>query len=244
MVKKILTLVTLVLLTAYLVVSAVAFSSAPKDGVCKGVELQMSDGVEAGFMTVAEVVTLLKKNNIDPTGKPLDEVSLKVIEEGLERSPLIRNSESYKTMDGHVVVRVECRRPILRVMTTGGESYYLDEEGKMIDHIAKALYLPLATGYITREYAQKNLLPLAHYLWKNELWNAQITQICVMPNGDIELIPRVGDHTIVLGRPDNYAEKFDKLKAFYEKGLGELGWDRYERINIDYDGQVVATKRQ
>ena len=53
----------------------------------------------------------------------------------------------------------------------------------------------------------------------------------------------MGDHTIVLGRPGNYAYKFSKLRNFYEKGLSEVGWDRYSRINIDYNNQVVGTKR-
>ena len=243
MLKKIVSLVVLILLVGYVVLAAVVFCNAPEEQMCKGIQLEVRDSLDTGYMTTGDIVALLKKEKLDPTGKPLNEVNLNIIEEGLERSQIISNSECYKTLDGYVVARVECRRPILRVMSSGGENYYLDEEGEVIDYIAKAVYLPLATGYITRTYAQDKLLPLAHYLQKSELWNAQIAQICVMSSGDIELIPRVGEHIIVLGRPENYAEKFDKLKAFYEKGLNEVGWNRYSRINVDYDGQVVATKR-
>ena len=241
--SKILSLVVLVLLIGYVAVAMVAFCNRPEDQLCYGVQLEMRDSLEVGYMTTADVVALLKNSNLDPAGKPLDEVNLRTIEEALEQSPLIRNSECYKTMSGHVVVKIECRRPILRIMANGGESYYLDEDGEVIDYIAKAVYLPVATGYVTREFAQRELLELAQYLLKNDLWNAQVSQICVTSRGEIELIPRVGNHVIVFGRPGDYEDKFEKLQTFYEKGLGEVGWERYSRINVDYDGQIVATKK-
>lgn len=243
MIKKILSIVVLSLLVGYVVVATVIFCSRPEGQMCKGVQLEVHDSLETGYMTTHDVVALLKKSKLDPTGQLLDEVSLRAIEEVLEQSPLIRNSECYKTVYGYVVVGVECRRPILRVMANGGESYYLDEEGETIDHIAKSVYLPVVTGYVTREFAHNELFALAKFLRKNDMWNAQVSQICVTPRGEIELIPRVGDHVIALGRPGDYAEKFDKLEAFYENCLGEVGWDRYSRINVDYEGQVVATKK-
>ena len=54
----------------------------------------------------------------------------------------------------------------------------------------------------------------------------------------------MGGHIIALGRPDDYAQKFDNLQTFYEKALKEVGWDRYSHINLDHKGQIVATKRE
>ena len=243
MLKKIVSFIVFTLLLGYLAFAVVALCSRPAGQECKGVWLEMRDSVESGYMTTQDIMDLLKKVNLDPTGRQIDDVSLKAIEEGVGQSPLIRNCECYKTIDGYVVVNVKCRRPILRVMPMDGDSYYLDEEGEVVERIAKAVYLPLATGYIKREFAQEKLLPLAQYLCEHELWNAQIAQICVTSRGEIELIPRIGDHVIVLGRPGDYEAKFDKLQTFYEKGLGELGWNRYSRINVDYENQVVATKK-
>ena len=241
--KRILSSIFLVLLIGYVVFAAIAFCNKPNGQECKGIQLEVRDSLEAGYMTAHDIVALLAKKGLDPTGKPLEEVNLRAMEEALNASPLIRNSECYHTLNGNVVVEVECRRPILRILANGDDSYYLDEEGEVIEYIAKAVYLPVATGAITRDFAQKELLALAHYLQEDELWNTQIEQIYVTSKGEIELIPRVGDHVIVLGRPGNYAGKFEKLRAFYEKGLGEVGWDRYSRINVDYKDQVVATKR-
>ncbi len=243
MMKKILSTIVLVLLAGYVLFATITLTGKPEGQVCRGIRLEIRDSIETGYMTTSDIVTLLGKKGLDPTGRLLDEVSLRAMEEALEASPLIRSSECYKTISGHVAIEVECRRPILRIVTDGGDSYYLDEEGEVIDHIAKAVYLPIATGHITRKFAQHELLALAQYLQTDELWNAQIEQIHVTPRGEIELIPRVGDHTILLGRPGNYANKLDKLQTFYKKGLNEVGWNRYSRINIDHADQVVATKR-
>ena len=104
--------------------------------------------------------------------------------------------------------------------------------------------MPVATGHVNREYAQKYLLPLAQYLKDEELWNAQVEQIHVTARGEVELVPRVGGHVIVLGKPNHYARKFDKLRIFYEKGLSQVGWDKYSRITLEYDNQVVGTKKK
>ena len=241
--KKILSISVLVLLIGYIVFAAAAFCRKPIEQQCEGVRLEIRDSLKTGYMTTRDITFLLAKSNLDPTGKQLDKVSLRAIEKALEASPLIESCECYKTMNGYVMVEVECRRPILRIITDSNESYYIDEEGEIIERIPDAMYVPIATGHITRKFAKKELYPLAQFLQEEKLWNAQIEQIHVTQRQEIELIPRVGDHIIELGRPGNYDEKFNKLKTFYKKGLKEVGWNRYSRIRIDYEGQVVATKR-
>lgn len=243
-IKKILTTATLVLLGGYIVFAAIAVCRRPAGEVCQGVRLEIRDSLDTGYMSTKDIGKLLSQSHLDPTGLPLDEVDLRTIEETLESAPLIAACECYKTLDGYVVVKAECRKPILRIMAEGGDSYYIDETGEVIEHISQAVYVPVATGAISRRFAQEHLTALASYIGDNEFWDAQIEQIHVTALGEIELIPRVGDHVIALGRPTDYAQKFDKLQTFYAKGLSETGWDRYSRICIDYAGQVVATKRQ
>ena len=241
--KKLLSTIVLILLVGYIAFAAIALCNKPADQVCKGVRLEIRDSRETGYMTTADVVTLLKKNGLDPTGRLIDEVNCRSIEKVLDEVPIIASSECYKTLAGYVVVEVECRRPILRVISDSGDSFYLDEQGEVVEHIARPTYIPVATGHISRDFARRELLILAQYLRADELWNAQIEQIYVTPREEIELVPRVGNHTIVLGRPGNYAYKFDKLRTFYTKGLSPVGWGRYGRINIDYSNQVIGTKK-
>ena len=36
--------------------------------------------------------------------------------------------------------------------------------------------------------------------------------------------------------------KFDKLAAFYDKGVSHVGWQRYRAIDISYGDQVIGIK--
>lgn len=241
--KKWISTIVLALLAAYIVVGAIAFSNKPADQVCLGVKLEIADSTEVGYMNTNDVLSLLRKSGLDPTGKLMEEVNLRAIEKALDAAPLVRKSECYKTVGGYLGIEVECRCPILHVIANNGENYYIDEEGEVIERISKAVYMPVATGHITRKFACNELLELAQYVQNDEFWKAQIAQVHVTATHEIELVPRVGDHTIVLGRPGNYASKFEKLYTFYEKGLTQVGWNKYSRINLDYSNQVIGTKK-
>ena len=242
--KKVLSTILLLLLVGYVLFAAITLTGRAEGQLCKGIQLEIQDSLKTGYMSTTDIAVLLAKKGLNPTGQLLDSVSLQAIESALETSPLIASCECYKTISGHVVVSVECRKPILRIITHAGESYYLDEEGEAIAHIAKAVYLPVATGHISLDFAKEKLLPLAQLLQDDKLWDTQIEQIHVTPRQEIELVPRVGGHIIALGRPEEYAQKLDSLYTFYEKALKEVGWDRYSRISLDHQGQVVATKKE
>ena len=242
--KRVLSILILIALVSYVAFAAIVLCRKPTEQLCQGVRLEIRDSLKTGYMTTNDIAVLLAKQSLDPNGKPLDAVDLQAMEDALKATPLIASCECYKTIGGHVMVSVECRKPILRIITHAGESYYLDEEGEAIAHIAKAVYLPIATGHITLDFAKEKLLPLAQLLQDDKLWDTQIEQIHVTPRQEIELVPRVGGHIIALGRPEDYAQKLDNLHTFYEKALKEVGWDRYSRISLDHQGQVVATKKE
>jgi len=103
--------------------------------------------------------------------------------------------------------------------------------------------LCVATGNITKEYAKKNLMELAKFIYEDDFWDKQIEQIHVTSNREIELYPRVGEHIIVLGTAENFRKKLDNLMVFYKNGLSKTGWNKYSIINLSYNGQIVCTKK-
>lgn len=90
------------------------------------------------------------------------------------------------------------------------------------------------------------LLNFVQFVEADDFWRSEIVQIVVSKGHDgapeIELVPRVGSHTILFGPPDDAAEKFDKLLTFYRHGLRNIGWHEYRTINVKYKDQVVCTK--
>ena len=82
------------------------------------------------------------------------------------------------------------------------------------------------------------------FLHNNKFWDAQIEQIHVLPDRNIELVPRVGDHLVYLGKLDDFEDKLARLKEFYKKGLNKVGWNKYSRINLEFSNQIICTKRE
>lgn len=244
MLKRILLILLILSLTSYLVLAITAFNRKPDSFVCTDVELIIRDSVNAGFITKKEVIGLLTKQGINPIGQELSLVRSKPIEEALTKHSLIDKVECYKTPSGKVCVEATQRIPILRIMSSNGEDYYIDHLGVVMPSSAKCVaHLPVATGKIEKRFATMELHDFALYLQQNSFWQAQIEQIHVLSDEKVELVPRVGDHIIYLGRLTDVERKLDRVKAFYERALNRVGWNKYSRINVEMGNQIVCTKR-
>jgi cell division protein FtsQ len=243
MIRRLFTLLLLLLILAYLIAAVTVFNTRPEEEICKGVELVVKDSIDHGFITPKEVSRILEAHKLSPKGKQMGEVNTRAIEEQLRQHPLVREAECYRTPGGHITIEVSQRIPLLRVMATNGEDYYVDEEGKAMPTVGQSAYVPVATGFIRREFATTALYELARYLQKNALWRDQVEQINVTASQELELVPRVGEHIIFLGKPGDYDQKFTRLEKFYKKALNEIGWNKYARISLEFDNQIICTKK-
>ena len=243
-VKHILSITAMVILLGYVVLAFVSFCPKPANAVCSGVEVRGMGRTASQLENSAEILSVLHRYDLDPTGRPMDEVSCEAIEDTLSRMSFVLQCECYKTVSDKVCIDITCRTPILRIMTDGGSNFYIDRDGAVVDRLPQPVYLPIATGQVSKEFASNELCELASYLQHHHFWNSQIEQICVKSDNEVELIPRVGDHIIRFGKVENVKYKFGKLKAFYEKGLPQMGWNRYSVIDVSYGNQVIGIKKQ
>ena len=245
MIKRILLSIVLLLVLAYLIVAVTAFNRKPAGQVCRDVELVIKDTVYAGFITKKEVAAMLEKKGVSPIGKHLDRIRTKTLEQALSKHPLIDEVECYKTPSGKLCIEVTQRIPILRIMSANGENYYLDNKGTVMPPDAKCVaHRAIVTGNVEKSFAMKDLYKFGVFLHNNKFWDAQIEQIHVLPDQNIELVPRVGDHLVYLGKLENFEDKLARLKEFYKKGLNRVGWNKYSRINLEFSNQIICTKRE
>jgi cell division protein FtsQ len=125
-----------------------------------------------------------------------------------------------------------------------GRDYYMDKLGKSIDWTPN--YTPrvmMVSGIISYEYARKRLLPLVTYIQEDPFLNAQIDQIHVGGNGNLTMVPRIGDQLIYFGPPEDYQVKLRNLKALYKEGFNNGGWTLYKSINLSYKNLVICLKK-
>jgi cell division protein FtsQ len=158
------------------------------------------------------------------------------------------------------------RDPIVRIINMHDEQFYIDKQGKFMP--VSSHYTPpviVANGYIFNSYTEMNIqdqvavsdtsadslaIPhminqvytLAKYIEGDSFWTANTEQIYVNSTQELELIPRIGNHRIIIGDTTNLDDKFKRLMVFYQEGLSKTGWNNYSVINLKFRDQVVCTK--
>ena len=244
MFKKILSILSVVLIAGYLAFSLMGMTDRHEDTrICQGVDLHITDSLHFDMIDEEMILSLLKEKMLNPVGKPLDRVDVMAIESALSQHPLVGSAQCYKTGGDKVRINLSSKIPMVRVLNIYGQDFYVDSRGEILTQHSLAVQLPVATGYIERRFASEDLLEVVRAIDDSEFWKAQVEQIDVTKEGQIQLVPRVGDHLLVLGTADDVESKLDRLMNFYEKGLDNVGWNKYRTISVAYDNQVVCKKR-
>lgn len=239
-------------------------SDAVEERNCSEVIVRINDIGEYQFIEEGDLKEEINLQFNTPVSQKIMDIDTDSIEKYLLELPSIASVNAFITIDGKLVVDVRQRHPILRVFSRN-ESYYIDRTGQLMAlsnrHSAQVL---VVNGHLREPFRKfrdidldhlqtddslasttmlDDLYRLATYIDSHPFWKAQIEQLYVNKDSEVELIPRVGSHTIVLGEVADIEAKFGKLMTFYRKGLENTGWNEYKVINLKYKNQVVCTKR-
>jgi cell division protein FtsQ len=232
----------------------------------KGVRINIEDEQDRNFVDRNDIIQLLNAKSKKVKGTRMAEINTAMLENIINTNPYIKQAEVYSTIDGWVQIDVKQRTPVLRVINANQESFYVDNTGSFMPLSEKYTEpVIVVNGFLFDTYVQQKVRDssayihgdsisklkaidqafyLANFINADTLYNALIEQIYITSQQEIELVPRVGNHIIILGDISNLAEKMNKLKVFYQKGLNEAGWDQYATVNLKYKNQVVCTKRK
>lgn len=202
------------------------------------------------FLDEKEITDMIEKSGEMIVGSRLSAIDLNKIETKLNASSSLANVQVFKKVEskglsfkGKLVVSLDERTPIIRIKNST-EDYYMDMEGNKIPTSAKYIErILIASGTIPTPEIQASLLKMADYVNKDEFWRAQIEQVFVQANGELLMLPQVGDYLIEFGTPEDYELKLRNLKAVYQQGFKNMGWNKYRTISVKYRNQVVCTKK-
>lgn len=202
------------------------------------------------FLDEKEITDMIEKSGEMIVGSRLSAIDINKIETKLNASSSLANVQVFKKVEskglsfkGKLVVSLDERTPIIRIKNST-EDYYMDMEGNKIPTSAKYVErILIASGTIPTPEIQAGLLKMADYVNKDEFWRAQIEQVFVQANGELLMLPQVGDYLIEFGTPEDYELKLRNLKAVYQQGFKNMGWNKYRTISVKYRNQVVCTKK-
>jgi len=252
--------ILLIIPVIYLIITPVFLATSANLKPCTKIEINIHDSSDYHFVTNRQLLNLVYANSRKMLGQPLNEIAVAEIEDRINDLKELRTAEVFLSIDGTLHVFVDQRDPIMRVMPDEGGDYFVDEEGFIFRK--RNLYNPrlhIIGGNIKVTPAMldslsvldttinntilKDVWHFVNYLNADGFWSAQIDQIYVDSNDEIDLIPRLWNHRIHLGTFENYKGKLRNLAAFYDKVLPEVGWNKYSDISLEYRDQIVCKRR-
>src|ERR1035437_1404231 len=264
--KKILRISFWVLLVAGMTTLFAFVQKQENEKLCSKVNISvLRDTLHENFFVEEDHIReLIAKQFGQVENTPLKNIDINHLERLMYSNPWVAHADVCMSIDGVVDIEVEQRQPILRVINSIGESFYLDNKGKLmpwcVDFTPRTI---IATGNIKDNYDARNtisyaetinndtlktrtmlydLYAMASFILADEFWSAHVEQIYINKNLEIELVPKVGNHKIIFGSADEIKEKFWKLKTFYKEGLNYTGWANYDTLNLKFNNQVVCSK--
>ena len=234
------------LLAVYLFFSITSFNQ-PVDGdkqVCSQVKIDIQDAVVDGFLNANEIKSILQRAKLYPLAQSMATIDARQIEDVLKSSPFVNDAQCYKTQSGQVCIQLTQRTPVMRVKADNGDDYYVDNHGGVMPNTKYCSDIMIATGKVNRKYACNVLTKVGNTIVNNKFWRNQIVQVNVLADGTVELVPRVGEHIIYIGYPNELNEKLARLEKFYRYGLSKAGWNKYSYINLAFENQIICKKKQ
>lgn len=252
--KKILILLLWVGGSVGFVVLASAAISKQRGVACRQLHIQLDNDQGLYFVDEEDVrAAFTKLCGQQPEGKPIKTLDLAKLEAELERNPYIANADLYADIQGDLHVTVQQKEPLLRLINNNGVSFYIDKKGYKIPVSSKfTSRIPVATGFIDPTQVNNgkvadstvlnDLYQLAMFIENDPFRKALVEQIYVDERGEFEIIPMVGNHSILIGRADGLEGKFKRLMIFYKEVLTNVEESQYKTVNVKYKDQIICTK--
>lgn len=193
------------------------------------------------FINEADINKLLLDAGDTITAKNLGEINTTLLEEKIDRHSAVAKAEVYSTINGEVHINVSQRNPVARIFTNN-QSYYLDSKGDKMDLSPNysARVLPVR-GRINEENL-KEIFHLVQSISSDTVLKQQIVEIICTKEG-YKMLPRKGNHEIVLGNTNELEKKLMNLKLFYSWAFENNKIEDYKILNLKFTNQVVCTKR-
>ncbi|MFC4872747.1 cell division protein FtsQ/DivIB [Negadavirga shengliensis] len=215
-----------------------------------GLEVYVEGISDVYFVEEKDVIKLLE-NEFPVLGNKqmLEGISLHDLEKKVESHPFVKNAEVFTDLKGKIIVKVSQHVPMARIVRPMAADGYISTEGKVLPtsphYTSRVMTIEgvktgelLQAGDLSESYP--GLLELIRYIHKDKFWNAQISAVEVLGNGDLILYQQVGKQTIEFGKPEEIEDKFSRINIYYKEILPQKGWNTYSRVNVKFKGQIVC----
>lgn len=230
------------------------FNSSLKD-----INLSISRDVENGFIDYEETYQLIVDvcdtvNNDKILSIPLDSLN-----EVLSKNPWTMEVETALDLNcGLNVKLVECK-PVMRVYNSDNKSVYMDLDGYVFpdenDYKPRLLIGSGNANFPINKYGNVNdeeyistdlpkIFKVMKAVLENDYSRCCVKQIFIDKNKNFKFSMNNTDIIVIFGDDKNIDDKLFRLEHFFMKMQGNPELENYKEININFNNQVVCTKKK
>jgi cell division protein FtsQ len=235
--------------TVFLLVAA---SRKKEEKKCAGIYISIH-GVSNNFFVdkkdIMDSIEAMVGRN--PAGEKINSFDLRKIEKGLTANVWVKSAQLFFDNNEKLQVNVLEREPIARIFSRVGTTFYIDSSIEILPLSEKfSARLPVFTDFPSDRALVKadsdllvDIKDISLAIQKDSFCMAMIDQIDITPERTFNMVPKIGNQTIVFGDGNDIEDKLNNLRLFYQKVITKTGWNYYSTIGLQYKDQVIAKRK-
>ena len=226
-------LVTVILFGFLLSFSLKRFNNAKMENV--SINMNQSK-TPVYFIDEKDIKDLVKQYN--PTRK-IGDVKIPELEKKINENPFVDSANVYMNLNGNLNVDIKQRVPVFR-LSKNGKDFYVDEKGVEFP-ISRNFSYPcmLVMGDVDASEYQE-LGQLVEKIDKDDFSKKYFIGI-KKEKDSYNLLTSDGNYKVEIGDLDNIDFKVKGFKTFVEKYLVYQNPNKYKKISVKYNNQIVTT---
>ena len=226
-------LVTVILFGFLLSFSLKRFNNAKMENV--SINMNQSK-TPVYFIDEKDIKDLVKQYN--PTRK-IGDVKIPELEKKINENPFVDSANVYMNLNGNLNVDIKQRVPVFR-LSKNGKDFYVDEKGVEFP-ISRNFSYPcmLVMGDVDASEYQE-LGQLVEKIDKDDFSKKYFIGIKKEKN-NYNLLTSDGNYKVEIGDLENIDFKVKGFKTFVEKYLVYQNPNKYKKISVKYNNQIVTT---
>jgi len=189
---------------------------------------------ETPFITVDTVNKMLIQKIKSSSATLKDGIALNEVESELCAHDMVADAQVFTTISGTLFAEVYQREPVAKVVSK--EVYYIDLNAERMPlSPSYTANVPVVSGAAVRDAVQ--------FIKRHPLYGEVFLGLVEVKDSWFELRLSDQSSTVELGELKDLERKLNNYSAFMIKATKDKLLDRYEKISLAFEGQVVGTKK-
>ncbi|HPY81696.1 MAG TPA: hypothetical protein PK548_07670 [Bacteroidales bacterium] len=244
----------LLLLSIAIIVIVVIAVVKTQHRICEEIDISIDYSGTSLPVSESELQELLENEGIKIIGEELKSIDEKAIFNTLKKNPFIKEIKPIRLSGNTLHIDIVLRKLIVHVFPLTGSQYFIDEDGVFVPFNKNVKErLPIANGNISETYHAKmtikeasqplkTVFEIAKTVEKNQFYHAYFKQLFVNQQNEIEIVPSVGKHIILMSSGADVEEKLFQLEKTCQQGLAYMNPDQYRVLDLRYKNRIIAKK--